>query len=250
MAETIQQQQQQEVLTPEQIVAKQQQLIKYFMHKKGLSHLQDKVVDNLAKLELAMENEGVSFEDIQAGRATENIFNLLENLNKSKVVVEGVLAHQFKKSHEAGEFEQIAKESENYIINEEKKQVEDKEVREAFENFQNNPTSANQFEYFKKARGNLTHEERFAKEEAQRKERHNRALDEVKQGVIENNARAEAIKEINRQRLISGEDQKHAEREEALGDKRIKKVIPHPTHALDVEIEARKQEIIKDEYSS
>ena len=246
MTETIQQQQ---TLTPEQLNAKQQQMIKYFMHKKGLSHLQEKVVDNLAKLEVAMENEGVTFDDIQAGRATENVFKHLENLNKSKVVVEGVLAHQFKKSHESGEFEQIEKESENYIIKEEKKQVEDKELTEALENYQSNPTSANQFEYFKKVRGNLTPEEKFAKEEAQRAARHNRALDEIKEKSIENVARAEAKKEFNHQRMITGENRFRAEKEEALADPRIKKVPIHSTSALDAQIEARKEEIIKDEYS-
>lgn len=242
--ETIQQQE--TVLTPEQMNARKQQKIQYYMKKKGLSHLQDRVINNLAKLELAMEEEGVTPEDIQAGRGTEKVFKALEDLNRSKIIVEGVLAHQLKKSSESGEFEQIEKESEGYISKEEKQQTADKEIAEALENYQNNPTPENQFEYFKKARGNLSPEERFEREDTERAEKHRRAIKEIEDKAIENIAQAQARKLRDLQAMRSGKNSHSEAREEALNDPRLKKkpILNKKPGEMEDKITARTEEIV------
>jgi len=237
---------QQNVLTPEQAMARQKQKIDYFMKKKNLTHLQDKVLDKLAKLEMVMEKDGVSFEDLLRGRGTEDSLKLFDDLNKSKIVVEGVLAHQLVKSRDSGELQQIEKESEGYISKVERKQTSDKEIAEALEKYQNNPTRENELEYFKKS--TLTREERLEAQEEQRIRETEESFKRIQEKVINDVARDEAHKKVQFLKIQREETSHQARIDEALNDPRIKKVPTKVENSLNAEIEAKTNEIIEKEY--
>ena len=244
-----QQQTQRKVLTPED----QQARIKFFMKKKGLSHLQEKVVDNLAKLELQMEKDGVTEQDIRAGRATEKVFQLLDKLNASKIATEGVLGFAYNKAIESKEFDTFEEEFSKHRDKVEVKRASQEEIEKAKEKYFDNPTIENMSKYVGKGIDIKDDEtdpsERRAFQQAEaRKQELNEILGKINDEAIEKVAREEAHKMVAFKRLNEVSDQRRAELEAVNNDPRIKVQQTRVEHKDDEIITARAKVLAKEIY--
>ena len=134
---------QQNEMTDEQAMKLLERRMEHFMQKKGLLHLKEQMVDNLAKFELAMEKEGVTFDQVRRGEVPEQIYNQFVDLERSRAVAVGSFNYNLKKALKTGELPKIDQEFNRYNKIEEAREKSAQRIAELKERQNNHPSKEN-----------------------------------------------------------------------------------------------------------
>lgn len=82
----------------------------WYLKKKNISHVADNVLEAVAKLELQMEKDGVTYDDLARNRATEKVIELAQQAMKYQFVADNVIARTYDESNKNQEWEKLREE--------------------------------------------------------------------------------------------------------------------------------------------
>ena len=117
--------------------------LNFYLKKKNLTHVQENYLKSLAALEIAMEDDGVTYEDIAQNRGTEKVFNLAQEHYKHKMASDFVLRKAVTDSVKNKEWDTIETEFQSHRAGEQKTEETSKAYKEAQEQYKANPTPFN-----------------------------------------------------------------------------------------------------------
>ncbi len=117
--------------------------IDYYLKKKNLGHVKENLNTALAKLELQMEKDGVSWQDLQQQRATEEVLELAQQATKYQFIADAVLRRALNESAKNKEFEAFDKEYSSHRAIEQRTEETTKAYEEAKEKYKANPSKEN-----------------------------------------------------------------------------------------------------------
>jgi hypothetical protein len=108
---------------------------RWYLKKKGISHVADNLCEAIAKLELQMEDDNVSYEDLAAGRATEKVMELRDRTIKYQLAADSVVAKAIHESNKNNEWEELSKEIAQHDAEEQKQAINNEAYEKAKEQY-------------------------------------------------------------------------------------------------------------------
>jgi hypothetical protein len=117
--------------------------IDFYLKKKNLGHIKTNLAKAIGDLELQMEKDGVTYQDLQQQRASEEVLELAQQAVKYQYVADAVLRRAVTESAKNKEFEDLEKEFQGHRQAEIKTEEGEKAYKEAQERYKINPTPQN-----------------------------------------------------------------------------------------------------------
>lgn len=118
-------------------------MMDFYLKKHKIENVRDRLCESIAELEKAMQDEGVSYDDLKQGRATERVLDLAEQTAKYQIRFDNVSRRAVNQSHNSKEFETFKKEYEAHKAVEDKKTADAQGYKEAQERYKLNPSKEN-----------------------------------------------------------------------------------------------------------
>ena len=126
--------------------------IDFYLKKKNLGHVKDNLLNAIAKLELQMEKDGVTYQDLQQQRASEEVIELAQQATKYQYIADAVFRRAITESAKTKEFDTLEQEFQGHRAVEQKTEEDTKAYAEAQERYKVNPSHEN-FARMIKAKG-------------------------------------------------------------------------------------------------
>lgn len=126
--------------------------IDFYLKKKNLGHVKENLAKAIGDLELQMEKDGVTYQDLNQQRATEEVLRLAAEATKYQYVADAVLRRAVTESAKNKEFETLEQEFQGHRTAEINTEESSKAYAEAQEKYKFNPTPQN-FKRMTDARG-------------------------------------------------------------------------------------------------
>jgi len=136
-------------MTEEQAKKELSKRINHFLKTKNILHLKEKFEDNFEKMKDVMQEEAVTWEDIERGEAPDKVMELFKTLEHSRMVSESAFYRNLKEAKEKGELNKIAREYDREAQLIQTKEEAAQKVEQAKEKYAKHPTTENFAEVIK-----------------------------------------------------------------------------------------------------